>query len=132
MLLMGYGVTRFESPNARFDCAGYWGETHYGGGWCTRLPLATPKLAYVHYATLTRHLNRANFTKYVPTGSTSTFCEQFKHYKSGKLIHVMWTVRGQRPVTIKVPAGATLQLFDANDNVTKLKEKDGVVHFVLD
>src|SRR3954451_14907033 len=88
LVLMGYGLTRFESPNSPFDCANYWGENHYGGGWNSRLPLAMPKLAYTHYATMTRHLNRANFTKYVPTGSTSTYCQQFKHYKSGKLVHV--------------------------------------------
>jgi len=132
LVLMGYGVTRFEAPNSPFDCANYWGENHYGGGWNSRLPLAMPKLAYTHYATMTRHLNRANFSKYVTTGSTSTFCEQFKHYKSGKLVHVLWTIRGQRPVTVKVPAGATLELYDPNDNVTKLKEQNGVVTFAVD
>jgi hypothetical protein len=132
LVLMGYGVTRFEAPNSPFDCANYWGENHYGAGWNTRLPLAMPKLAYVCYATLTRHLNRANFTKYVPTGSTSTYCEQFKHYKTGKLIHVLWTIRGKRPVTVKVPAGTTLELYDPNDNVTRLVEKNGVVTFTVD
>jgi hypothetical protein len=135
LVLMGYGLTRFEAPNSPFDCANYWGENHYGGGWNSRLPLAMPKLAYVHYATMTRHLNRANFVKYVPTGSTSTYCQQFKHYKSGaggKVIHVLWTIRGKRPVNIKVPAGTTLELYDPNDNVTTLKEKNGVVTFVVD
>jgi len=129
LLLIGYGVTRFESAPQGFDCANYWGEQHYGGGLCTRLPVAMPKPAYVHFATLTRHLNRANFTKYVPTGSTSTYCEQFKHYKTGELVHVLWTIRGTQPVTVKVDPGATLALYDANDNRTELKEKDGTVTF---
>ncbi len=64
-----------------------------------------PHLAYAHYGTMTRHLNRANFAKFVPTGSTSTYCEQFKHYKTGKLIHVLWTIRGKRSVSVKGPAG---------------------------
>jgi hypothetical protein len=132
LVLMGYGLQRFEAPNAPFDCANYWGENHYGGGWNSRLPLATPKLAYVSYATMTRHLNRANFTKFVPTGSTSTYCEQFKHYKTGQLVHVLWTIRGQRPVSVKVPAGATLALYDPQDNVTNLQEKNGVVTFKAD
>jgi hypothetical protein len=132
LVLMGYGLTRFEAPNSPFDCANYWGENHYGGGWNSRLPLAMPKLAYAHYATMTRHLNRANFAKYVPTGSTSTYCEQFKHYKTGKLVHVLWTIRGKRPVTVKVPTGATLELFDPNDNATTLKEKNGVITVVVD
>lgn len=131
LVLMGYGVTRFESPNSPFDCANYWGENHYGGGWNNRLPLATPKLAYTHYATMTRHLNRANFQKYVPTGSHSTWCQQFKHYKTGKLVHVLWTARGTRPATVKVPAGATVELWDANDNVTKLPVENGAATFAL-
>lgn len=132
LVLMGYGLTRFEATNAPFDCANYWGENHYGGGWNSRLPLATPKLAYVSYATMTRHLNRANFTKYVPTGSTSTYCQQFRHYKTGKLIHVLWNIRGQRPVSVKVPAGAKLSLYDPQDNITELPEKNGAVTFKTD
>lgn len=132
LVLMGYGVTIFESGNAPFDCANYWGENHYGGGWLSRLPLAMPKPAYVQYATMTRHLNRANFVKYVPTGSTSTYAQQYKHYKTGKLVHVIWTIRGTRPVNIKVPDGATIEVYDPNDNVTKLKEKNGVVTFNVD
>src|SRR5690606_31726681 len=125
LLLMGYGVRLFESGNGPFDCANYWGENHYGGGWLHRLPVAMPKESYVHYATLTRNLNRANFTKYVPTGSTSAFCQQFQHYKTGKLVHVFWTVRGKRDVTLAVPSGTTLELYDPHDNVTVLQEKDG-------
>lgn len=132
LLLMGYGVNIFESANGPFECANYWGENHYGGGWLTRLPIAMPQLSYVHYATITRNLNRANHTKYIPTGSTSAFCQQFKHYKTGKLIHVLWTIRGKRPVTLSVPAGATLELHDPNDNVTVLKEQNGVVTFTID
>ena len=130
--LMGYGVTRFESSNPPFDCANYWGENHYGAGWCHRLPVVMPRLAYVGVATLTRHLNRANFMKYVPTGSTSVYCEQFKHHKTGKLAHVLWTIRGTRPVSVKVPAGGSLEIYDQNDNATTLREKKGVVTFTVD
>lgn len=132
LVLMGYGITRFESCNAPFDCANYWGENHYGGGWCTRLPVAMPKIGYVNYATLTRHLNRANFTKYITTGSTSVFCQQFQHYKTRKLVHVLWTIRGKREVQVKVASGASLELFDGQDNVTVLKEKGGFVTLTID
>ncbi|MDA1143150.1 MAG: hypothetical protein O3B01_31705 [Planctomycetota bacterium] len=129
---MGYGVARFESCNPAYNCANYWGEQHYGGGLNNRLPVATPGLAYVNYATITRHLNRANFTRYIPTGSTSTYCQQFKHYKTGKLIHVLWTIRGKRPVSVKVPPGTTLEIYDQNDNPTALKEEGGMVTFTVD
>ncbi len=132
LVLMGYGVNRFESSTPPYDCADYWGENHYGGGLSNRIPVATPKLAYVNYATISRHLNRANFTKFVPTGSTSTYCQQFKHYKTGKLVHVLWAIRGKRAVNVKVPAGSSLEIYDQNDNPTTLKEKNGVVTFTVD
>jgi hypothetical protein len=132
LVLLGYGVDRLESCNAPFDCANYWGENHYGSGWMARLPMAMPKPAYVQYATLTRHVNRANFQKYVTTGSTSTYCQLYKHYRTGKLINVLWTLRGKRVVNVKVAPGTTLSLYDPNDNVTELKEKNGYVTFTID
>lgn len=131
LILIGYGINNHASSNAPFDCANYWGENHYGGGYCTRLPLAMPKLAYVSYATLTRHLNRCNFIRYVPTGSTSTYCQEYKHYKTGRLTYVLWTVRGKRPVTIKLEPGQIVEVYDINDNPCILKEKNGTVTFYI-
>jgi hypothetical protein len=73
-----------------------------------------------------------NHSKFIPTGSLSTFCQQFKHYKNNKLVHVLWTIRGKRPVTLKVDPGTTLELYDLNDNVTKLTEQNGTITFTLD
>ncbi len=85
LVLIGYGINNHESSNAPFDCANYWGENHYGGGYCTRLPLAMPKLAYVSYATLTRHINRCNFVRYVLTGSISTYARNTNTIKQENL-----------------------------------------------
>lgn len=131
LVLIGYGINHHASSNAPFDCANYWGENHYGGGYCTRLPLAMPKLAYVSYATLTRHINRCNFVRYVPAGSTSTYCQEYRHYKTGKLVYVLWTVRGKRPVSVKLEPGQTIEVYDINDNATVLKEKNGFATFVI-
>ncbi len=129
LVLIGYGINNHASSNAPFDCANYWGENHYGGGYCTRLPLAMPKLAYVSYATLTRHINRCNFVRYVPAGSSSTYCQEYKHYKTGKFVYVLWTVRGKRPVTVKLEPNQTIEDYDINDNATVLKEKNGTATF---
>ena len=129
--LFGYGVYNHESANQPFDCANYWGENHYGGGLCTRLPKIMPKIAYVSSATMTRHLNRCNFVKYVPTGSTSAYCQQYKHYKDGHQVNVLWTIRGKRQVNVKVAPGAALEVYDVNDNPTVLKEKNGMVAFTI-
>jgi hypothetical protein len=131
LTLMGYGISKFESGNSPFDCANYWGENHYGGGWMTRKPMSMPKLGYVQFATLTRNLNRANFVKYIPTSSTSTYCQQYKHYKTGALTHTFWTIRGTRDVKLKVPAGASLTFVDAQDNETTLKESGGIITFKI-
>jgi len=131
LVLIGYGINNHESTNPPFDCANYWGENHYGGGIMTQLPLAMPKMAYIAYATMTRHLNRRNFTKYVPTGSTSLYCQQYQHYQTGNLTYVLWNIRDKRPVTIKVNPGQAVQVYDVNDNPIPLTEKNGAVTFTV-
>jgi len=133
LIYFAYGVYRHPSGPTPFDCGNYWGEEHYGCcGLFERIPHCTPKPAYVAYATLSRHLNRANCEKWLPTGSLSVYGLQFKHYKTGKLIHVFWTIRGKRDVTLVVPAGAKISHWNEDDNETVLTEKDGKVTFTID
>ena len=132
LLLLVYGIDIQNGGFPAFDTASYWGEQHYGFGVLNRLSLETPKLAYTSLATLTRHLNRANYAKWIPTGSLNVFALQFQHYKTGKLVHVMWTLRGRRPVTIAVPPGAKIAVFDQNDNEMELVKADGKVTFTID
>jgi hypothetical protein len=80
---------------------------------------------------MTRQLNRMNFVKVVPTASNTVFCMQFKHYKTGELLHVMWTLRGKRPVSLDVPKGSALQVFDSMDNTVSVEAKEGKSTFTL-
>ena len=130
LLLYGYGIAQ-QIGGWGIECAGYWGEQHYGGGIYNRIPFVTPKPSACALATMTRHINRKNFTKWLPTGSLSAYALQFQHYKSGDLTHVFWTVRGTRPVTLTVPKGGKITLFDSMDNTTVLPEKDGKVRFTI-
>lgn len=138
LIYFAYGVYRHPSGPTPFDCANYWGEEHYGCcGLFTCLPYAAPKPSYVAYATLSRHLNRANFEKWLPTGSLSTYALQFKHYQTGKLVHVLWTIRGKRPVTLGTGVRSQntedrIVMYDEDDNSTVLAEKDGKVTFTID
>jgi hypothetical protein len=132
LLLLVYGIDIQNGGFPAFDTASYWGEQHYGFGVLNRLSLETPKPAYTALATLTRHLNRANYHKWISTGSLNAYALQFKHYKTGKLVHVMWTLRGKRPVTIAVPPGAKLAVFDQNDNEMELVKGEGKVTFTID
>jgi hypothetical protein len=129
LLLCAFGVTRHLGWPSLFRCAGAWGEQHYGGGLIERLPLNTPKVAFAAHAAMTRQLNRMNYVKTIDTGSTSVFCLQFQHYKTGELLHVIWTLRGKRPISLSVPAGAKIVVFDQMDNPIELTEQGGLVTF---
>jgi hypothetical protein len=132
LMLMAYGNDIQNGGSCPFDAGSYWGEQHYGGGLCDPLPLATPKPAFAAYATMTRHLNRRNFEKWIPTGSLSTYALQFKHSKDGSRVHAFWTIRGKRSVSVAVPPDAKVTVDDSMDNTTALAIKDGNVTFPVD
>jgi hypothetical protein len=129
LILAAYGVTRHLGWPVAFHCAGYWGETHYGAGLIGRQPLLCPRPVFSAYAALTRQLNRMNLVKSVPTGSNTVFCYQFNHYKTGELLHVAWTLRGKRPISIAVAAGSKPIVYDQMDNPTALEVKSGQATF---
>jgi hypothetical protein len=131
LVLASYDTTRFLGWPGASHCAGYWGEQHYGGGLCEPIPLLSPRPVYSSYATLTRQLNRMNFVKVVPTPSNTVFCLQFKHYKTGEILHVLWTLRGTRPVSVEVPKGKALVVHDSMDNAVPTPEKDGQAAFTI-
>lgn len=111
LILSAHGIRHFfASVNLGPEGASYWGEQHYGGGALTRIKL-DPYPAYASQATMIRHLREAEFVKWVPTGSLSAYCLQYRHVRSGELIHVMWTIRGSRPVKMKFS-----RIFDSMDN----------------
>src|SRR5262249_26387105 len=112
-------------------CAGAWGEQHYGSGLCEPIPLLSPRPVCSAYATLTRQLNRMNFVRVVPTPGRTVFCLQFKHYKTGELLHVLWTLRGTRPVSVESPRGTTLVVHDSMDNPLSIQANEGKSTFKL-
>ncbi|MDO8587933.1 MAG: hypothetical protein Q7T82_12965 [Armatimonadota bacterium] len=116
-----------------YECNDYYGEQHYGtGGDFNRTPFNTPRPVYAAMAAMTRHINRKNLDKWLPTGSLSVYALQFKHYRTGELTHVFWTVRGKRPVTLTVPANAAVTLYDQMDNATPLQVRNSKVTFTID
>ena len=119
------GVTGVSSAN-------WYGEEHYGTGYLVdRRPYLSPNPAYATFATLTRHLNRKNFVRYLPTGSLSVFCLQFEHHETGELTHVMWTVRGKRPVSLNVGRGGKPTVYDQMDNRVRTTRQGAEVRFTV-
>lgn len=131
LILAAYNTDRFLGWPGATHCAGAWGEQHYGSGLLEPLPLANPRPVYSSYATMTRHLNRMNFVKVCPTPSPSVFCMQFKHYKTGEVLHALWTLRGKRAAFLEVPKGIALQVYDSMDNVSVAAESDGKATFTI-
>jgi hypothetical protein len=131
LILIGYGVERQCGGWAPFDSGSWWGEQHYGGGICHRLPRATPKPAYAAFGAMTRHLNRRNFTRWIPTGSLSVYAMEFVHYKTGEKMHAFWTVRGKRPISVPVAGDVKIAVYDQMDNAAETKVADGTATFAV-
>ncbi|MBQ9338583.1 MAG: hypothetical protein IJS14_14930 [Lentisphaeria bacterium] len=114
LLLSAYGIRHFFSNiSGGSDALSYWGEQHYSGGVRRRI-LQSPYPVYAAQGTLIRHLQFMEFVKWIPTGSLSTYCLEYKDVRNGKLLHVLWTVRGKRPVKMNFT-----DAFDTMDNPVK-------------
>jgi hypothetical protein len=92
------------------------GNSYYFSNWgsaglCTAWPNLGPRPAYVAYAVLTQALDGATFTRFVPLDSTSLYAAEFKK-KDNTYVTCLWTIRGNRPVTLQLPGAAGAKLID--------------------
>jgi len=127
LISLAYGIERFYSGWFAFDACDYYGAEHYGGcGIQRRIPYCDPKPAYAHYATMTRALDRAEFEKWLPTWSLSTYCLKFRR-PGREPLYALWTLRGRRPVTLTLPEEATITVTDAMDNASSHASRDRAV-----
>jgi len=128
LISMGYGVKKFYSGWFSFDCGNYYGAEHYGGcGIFRRIPYCDPKPAYAAYATMTDKLNEAEFEKWVPTGSLTSFCLKFKGTEGN--VYTLWTIRGKRPATLTFADDTEIGITDVMNNtiVSKTANKKATV-----
>jgi len=104
--------------------------TGYGSvGLCHKGPELNPKPGYCAYATMTRLLDRAKFHSLVPTGSVNAYCLRFDGPKGP--VHALWTTRGSRSISLKVPQGSKPRLTDSQSNSHALPVKDGRIAFEI-
>lgn len=96
-----------------------WGST----GVCRRSPLHMPKPAYVALATLTLVLDRAEFVRAVPAGSTGFYCLEFK--KDAGYVYALWAGRGSWPVEMELAGGKLETAVDIMGRDLKLSSKAG-------
>jgi hypothetical protein len=131
LLSMAYGVKRFYSGWFAFDCGNYYGSEHYGGcGIQRRIPYCDPKPAYAAYATMTDKLDGADFVGWLPTGSLTNYCLQFKGPRGE--VYALWNLRGKRPVTLILARDGPVHVTDAMNNTRTLEAAHKRVTVVTD
>ena len=131
LISLAYGITHFYSGWFAFDCGDYYGAEHYGGcGIQRRIPYSDPKPAYAHFATMTRLLDRTVFERWLPTGSLTCYCLEFRR-TTGETVYALWTVRGRRPVTLAVDGAAVVTVVDSMDNAVQVPARAGAVEVTV-
>jgi len=78
---------------------------------CHAWPNVSPKRAYVAFATLTQVLDGASFSRFVPVDSTSVYAAEFRK-KDRSYVTCLWTVRGTRPVTLRIRGARQVAVAD--------------------
>ncbi|HRT95937.1 MAG TPA: hypothetical protein P5532_16020 [Planctomycetota bacterium] len=95
------------------------GDSYYysrwgGTGLLHRWPLLHPKPSYVALATLTRELDGAKFTRYLPSNSPSLYLCEFQ--RGAEWVYALWTPRGEREVTLGFEGDARYTASDSMGN----------------
>lgn len=116
--------TKFSGVLSLQDCASYWGSQHYGEvGMISRQPEANPKPAFVAYATMTRLLDPGEYQGWLETGSHSDYCLHFT--SNEKHVYPMWTLRGRRAASLRLPEEAAVAMVDESGNTFELDVENG-------
>lgn len=132
LVLAAHGVNRQFSAVSIADCADWWGEEQYGAcGLLSRKNAYNPHLACSTFGTLVRHLRHMEYVGVDPTGSLSVYSMRFKDVRDGKMMRILWTLQGKRPIAVAT-SGASPVLYDGMDNILALKTENGRATFEID
>jgi hypothetical protein len=118
---LAWGIPEFR-PGVLTDVGGNYRMSHWGcTGFCRAKPEFNVKPAFVAFATMTRVLDGAKFVGEMPMDSASLYGLEFKK-SDGSIVYALWTIRGKRPVKLRLEAGATW-IFDSQGNEFAFKGK---------
>lgn len=130
LLALAYGSPH-ANPALIHDVGnGYYYSNWGASGLCRRPPELNPKPGYVSFATMTLMLDRARFSEKVPTGSTSVFALKFRR-PDGSKITALWTIRGERDLTLSLADDAAVTITDAMANQETRQSRDGEVSLTI-
>jgi hypothetical protein len=110
LLALAYGYDTISIAGLNDASDGYYYSIWANGGLTTRWPLLAPKPAYAAIATLTQVLDRAQYQRFVPTGSTVLYVQEFK--RGDEWVYALWTPRGERELTLQFPDNTPRSLVD--------------------
>ncbi len=121
LLALAYGMDTISIGGLNDASSGYYQSIWANGGLCFRYPTMAPKPAYLAVAILTQVLDQAKFQRFVPTGSTVLYVQEFKH--GDDWIYAIWTPRGTRHTTLEFPTDTERMLTDLYGRESKLQGK---------
>jgi len=127
LLAMASGVVHFGMTAELWDPGSYFFYSHYGPvGLCHRPPELNPRESFCAYATMTRMLDRATFDAMLPTGSPTVFALRFRRPREvGGPVHALWTVRGERTASFRVPRARSVRVTDLFGNARPVTPRGG-------
>ena len=127
---LAWGIPAFR-PGVITNVYGCYRWSDWGAsGFCRMPPEMNVKPAFVSFATLTLMLDGAKFTREVPLGSPTLYGAEFSK-QDGSQVFVLWTVRGQRPLTLSLAGSGPWKWVDDQANETPLNVVDGKVEVKL-
>lgn len=123
LIALAFGFHRVN-PASAYDVGDsyYHCEWGYGNAFLRRYPDLSPRPSYVATATLTQVLDRAKYLRAYPTGSLSLYALEFD--TTAGRTYALWTARGERDVTIRLPADAQIVQIDLMGRERRLATKD--------
>ena len=110
LISLAYGFDTISIAGINDAGSGYYFSIWANGGLTWRYPTMAPKPAYAAIATLTQVLDRAQYQRFVPTGSTVAYAQEFK--RGDEWVYALWTPRGTRQMELVFPADGEYRLVE--------------------
>ena len=131
LLALAYGVPHVN-PALIHDVGNAYYFSNWGAaGLCRRPPELNPKPGYVTYATMTRMLDLATFSRKLETGSTSVFALEFKKPQGAK-VYAFWTIRGERDLRLTLAKVADATVTDGMSNERRIRPQAASIVLTVD
>ena len=130
LLGLAWGL-KFINPGIITDVSnGYYFSNWGSAGFCYGIPEMNPKPSYVGFAVLTQILDGATFKNYLKTNSSSLYCLHFVN-RQKQNIYALWTLRGERKVSLKLDKDHAAKLTDWQDRKKTIIPQKGIANIVV-